>query len=114
MPNLIGTVPHVVFLVGLHISYQRSPRFPSSVLARLPCPYAVVPACRPPWPALTVIPAVIGPASSRIKPPLSIPVPYTAAVPVVPYNLGQVAVGFGGYRGFYPRDHDKTSTNMTH
>ena len=33
-------------------------------------PNAVVPSGRPLWPSLTVIPAVIGPAPSRIKPPL--------------------------------------------
>ena len=100
MPNLIGTVPSVGLLVGLHITLPTDPSF-SPFLVRLPRSQRR----RSRWPAtltcphryLTVIPAVISHAPPRVKAPsLPIPVPYTAAVTVAPYDLGLVAVVFEG------------------
>ena len=61
---------------------------PPSSVAR-PAPNVAVPAGRCLCPSLTVSPAVISPAP---PPSLPIPVPYTAANPVAPYDLGLVAV----------------------
>ena len=38
----------------------------------------------------------------------------TAAVPVAPYDLGLVAVGFEGYRGCYPRGHSVISFQIAY
>ena len=97
MPNLIGTVPSVGLLVGLHITLPTDPRV-SPFLARLPRSQRR----RSRWPASLTRPHRYPPRDK--SPSLPIPVPYTTAVPVAPYDLGVVAVGFEGYSGCYPRD----------
>ena len=105
MPNLIGTVPSVGLLVGLHITLPTDPSF-SPFLARLPRSQRR----RSRWPSYLILPhrypRRYQSLPPRVKAPsLPIPVPYTAAVPVATYDLGLVAVGFEGYCGCYPWDH---------
>ena len=106
MPNLIGTVPSVGLLVGLHITLPTDPSF-SPFLDRLPRSQRR----HSRWPSSLTL-SHCYPRRYQSRPPprvkapsLPIPVPYTAANPVAPYDLGLVAVGFEGYRGCYPRGH---------